>query len=66
MTEKEYRKEVAALNKVIEELLVIIDTAQVVLKRASISLKKCSPEDHQYVFSNAAKWVMDWKYENNK
>ena len=66
MSDKEYRRQINDLNKMTEELLVVIDTAQVVLKRASIALEKCNPDEHQYVFSTAGKWVLNWKKENNK
>ena len=66
MNDKDYRRQINELNKGIEELLVLIDTAQVVLERASVALEKCNPDEHQYVFSRAAKWVLNWKKEKDK
>ncbi len=66
MNDKEYRREINNLNKSIEELLVVIDTAQTILRRASTALEECNQKEHQYVFSRSAKWVLNWKKENNK
>tara|TARA_Y100000592_G_C5478373_1_gene323790 strand:- start:120 stop:338 length:219 start_codon:yes stop_codon:yes gene_type:complete len=64
--DKEYKRKINNLNKEIQDLLVIIDTAQTVLRRASNVLEDCNKEQHQYVFSRAAKWVMEWKPNQTK
>ena len=66
MSDKECRRQINNLNKKVEELLVLIDTAQTILRRASTALEECNEKEHQYVFSRSAKWVMNWKPENDK
>lgn len=58
MTDLEYRKKINTLQKEREELLILIDTAQSALRRAEGTLQG---QDYKYVFSKAAKWVLEWK-----
>ena len=57
------RQELLAARGEIQELLVVIDTAQTALRRA----ENCVPDEHKhYVFNRSAKWVLDWKQSCNE
>lgn len=57
-TEKEFRAKLAKKENQIDELLILIDTAQAALRRAEAVLKG---EDKDYVLNPSAKWVMNFK-----
>ena len=46
-------------NQQIDELLVVIDTAQAALRRAESTIKDESDKNH--VFNQSAKWVLNFK-----
>ena len=46
-------------NQQIDELLVVIDTAQAALRRAESTIKDES--DKKHVFNQSAKWVLNFK-----
>jgi hypothetical protein len=46
-------------NQQIDELLVVIDTAQAALRRAESTIKDES--DKQHVFNQSAKWVLNFQ-----
>ena len=56
-TENELRAKLANKNQ-IDELLVVIDTAQAALRRAEAVLEG---EDKDHVLNPSAKWVMNFK-----
>jgi hypothetical protein len=60
MTEREYQLKIYNLEKEIQDLKVVIDTAQTALRSAD-SVLKDSPEKHSQVFVTSAKWVMSYK-----
>jgi Tfp pilus assembly protein PilX len=43
----------------IDELLVVIDTAQAALRRAEATIKE--EKDKAHVFNQSAKWVLNFK-----
>ena len=61
MNEKELRREIHNLKKEREDMLVVIDTLQQILGRAESIVKELDKDKYDYVFSQAAKWSMNWK-----
>lgn len=61
MNEKELRREIHNLNNEREDMLVVIDTLQQILGRAESIVKELDKDKYDYVFSQAAKWLMNWK-----
>ena len=57
-TENELRAKLANKENQIDELLVVIDTAQAALRRAEAVL---SEDDKKHVINPSAKWVMNFK-----
>ena len=57
-TENELRAKLANKENQIDELLVVIDTAQAALRRAEAVLEG---EDKDHVLNPSAKWVMNFK-----
>jgi len=60
-SEKDLARELIRKQKVIEDLLVVIDTAQAALRRAESTLKK--EEDLKYVMNQSARWVLTYKLD---
>lgn len=58
---KELHKKISDQGKVIEELLVVIDTAQTALRRAESTIKDKQDLDH--VINQSARWVLSFKYK---
>lgn len=58
---KELHKKISDQAKVIEELLVVIDTAQTALRRAESTIKNKQDLDH--VINQSARWVLSFKYK---
>ena len=60
MTEREYKLMIHNLEREIEDLKVVIDTAQTALRSAENVLR---PDEKKYmeVFTTSAKWVMNYK-----
>lgn len=56
--EIELRKQIINQNKQIEDLKVLVDTAQAALRRAESALKG---DDLKYVINQSAKWVLNTK-----
>ena len=52
-------QEISDRDKRIDELLVVIDTAQAALRRAESTITDST--DKQHVFNRSAKWVMEFK-----
>lgn len=50
---------VSKKNQQIDELLVVIDTAQAALRRAESTIK--DENDKKHVFNQSAKWVLKFK-----
>lgn len=46
-------------QKEVDELRVVLDTAQAALRRAEATIK--NPDDLNYVINQSAKWVMNFK-----
>lgn len=46
-------------QKEVDELRVVLDTAQAALRRAEATIK--NPDDLKYVMNQSAKWVMNFK-----
>ena len=59
---KHINRELIRKTQVIEDLLVVIDTAQAALRRAEATIK--DPKDKEHVFNPSAKWVMNFKLED--
>jgi|14_taG_2_1085336.scaffolds.fasta_scaffold45644_2 Tfp pilus assembly protein PilX len=57
--EKELQKTISNQMKKIEELLVVIDTAQAALRRAESTI--VDENDKKHVFNQSAKWVLAFK-----
>ena len=57
--EIELRKRIAAQQKEIDDLKVLVDTAQAALRRAETAIK--DPDDLNYVINQSAKWVLNTK-----
>jgi hypothetical protein len=57
-TEDELRMKLANKENQIDELLIVIDTAQAALRRAESALEG---EDKEHVINPSAKWVMNFK-----
>jgi hypothetical protein len=66
MTEKELRKEIHNLKKEKEDMLVVIDTLQQILGRSESIIKELDSDKYNYVFSQSAKWSLNWKPEQSK
>jgi hypothetical protein len=66
MTEKELRKEIHNLKKEKEDMLVVIDTLQQILGRSESIIKELEIDKYNYVFSQSAKWSLNWKPEQYK
>ena len=60
MTEREYKLRIHELEKEVQDLKVVIDTAQTAL-RSTDSVLKEDPKKHSEVFTTSAKWVMNYK-----
>jgi hypothetical protein len=60
---KEYRRQISNMSKERQDMLVVIDTLQQILGRAESIVKELDKEKYDYVFSQAAKWSMNWKPE---
>jgi hypothetical protein len=60
MTEKEYQLKIKELEQQVEDLKVVIDTAQTALRSAD-SVLKDNLQKHSQVFITSAKWVMNYK-----
>jgi len=60
---KEYRRQISNMSKERQDMLVVIDTLQQILGRAESIVKELNKEKYDYVFSQAAKWSMNWKPE---
>jgi hypothetical protein len=60
---KEYRRQISNMAKERQDMLVVIDTLQQILGRAESIVKELDKEKYDYVFSQAAKWSMNWKPE---
>ena len=60
---KEYRRQISNMSKERQDMLVVIDTLQQILGRAETIVKELDKEKYDYVFSQAAKWSMNWKPE---
>jgi len=58
-SEQDIVRELARKQKVVEDLLVVIDTAQAALRRAEATIK--NPDDLKYVINQSAKWVLNFK-----
>ena len=54
----ELQRDLRNAQSKIEDLKVVIDTAQAALRRAESTL---SGEDYDHVFNPSAKWVMSYK-----
>ena len=50
---------VAKKDQQIDELLVVMDTAQAALRRAESTIK--NQDDFKHVFNQSAKWVLNFK-----
>ncbi len=57
-TELELRERLAKKENQIDELLILIDTAQAALRRAEAVLEG---EEKEHVINPSAKWVMNFK-----
>lgn len=66
MTEKELRKEIHNLKKERGDMLVVIDTLQQILGRSESIIKELEIDKYNYVFSQSAKWSLNWKPEQSK
>ena len=60
--EKELQRTISNQMKKIEELLVVIDTAQAALRRAESTI--VDENDKKHVFNQSAKWVLGFKGDN--
>jgi diacylglycerol kinase family enzyme len=60
---KEYRRQISNMAKEKQDMLVVIDTLQQILGRAESIVKELDKEKYDYVFSQAAKWSLNWKPE---
>jgi hypothetical protein len=60
MTEREYKLTIRNLEKEIQDLKVVLDTAQTAL-RSTDSVLKNEPQKHSEVFTTSAKWAMNYK-----
>jgi diacylglycerol kinase family enzyme len=60
---KEYRRQISNMAKERQDMLVVIDTLQQILGRAESIVKELDKEKYDYVFSQAAKWSLNWKPE---
>jgi hypothetical protein len=60
---KEYRRQISNMSKERQDMLVVIDTLQQILGRAESIVKELDKEKYDYVFSQAAKWSINWKPE---
>ena len=60
MTEREYKLTIRNLEKEIQDLKVVLDTAQTTL-RSTNSVLKNEPQKHSEVFTTSAKWAMNYK-----
>ncbi len=58
---KELHKKISDQAKLIEDLLVVIDTAQTALRRAESTIK--NKADREHVLNQSARWVLRFKYE---
>lgn len=56
--ERELQMEIAELQRQIQDLKVVLDTAQAALRRAEGTLQG---EDKRHVINQSAKWVMKYK-----
>ena len=61
---KQLEKKISDQQKVIDELLVVIDTAQSAIRRAESTIK--DEGDFKYVINQSAKWVLSFKYNSNE
>ena len=60
MNDKQYQLRIKELEQQVEDLKVVIDTAQTALRSAD-SVLKDNPQKHSQVFITSAKWVMNYK-----
>ena len=59
--ERELARALLRKQKIVEDLLVVIDTAQAALRRAEATIK--DPDDLKHVINRSAKWVMEFKLD---
>ena len=57
-TEKEMHMEIAELQRKIQDLKVVLDTAQAAIRRAESVLEG---ENKRHVINQSAKWVLKYK-----
>lgn len=55
---KELLKKIDSLEKQLDDLKVVIDTAQAALRRADSTIK--NEDDRKHVFNQSAKWVLSF------
>ena len=60
MTEREYKLKIHNLEREIEDLKVVINTAQTAL-RSTENLLKSDEKKYNEVFTPSAKWVLNFK-----
>lgn len=61
---KQLEKKISDQQKTIDELLVVIDTAQSAIRRAQSTLK--DKQDLDYVINQSAKWVLSFKHNSTE
>lgn len=59
---KQLEKKISDQQKTIDELLVVIDTAQSAIRRAESTIK--DKVDFDYVINQSAKWVLSFNYKS--
>ena len=60
MTDREYQLKIKQLEQEIQDLKVVLDTAQTALRSAENVLKD-NPKKHSEIFVTSAKWAMNYK-----
>jgi hypothetical protein len=60
MTEREYKLKIHNLEREIEDLKVVINTAQTAL-RSTETILKSDEKKYNEVFTPSAKWVLNFK-----
>jgi len=58
-TDGELARTLVRRQKEVDELRVVLDTAQAALRRAEATIK--NPDDLKYVINQSAKWVLNFK-----
>ena len=61
---KQLEKKISDQQKTIDELLVVIDTAQSAMRRAQSTLK--DKQDLDYVINQSAIWVLSFKHNSTE